>query len=52
LKEARSRSLEKRGLGLTTMQERALMAEGSLSLASQAGQGTEVMLTIPLNRQG
>ncbi len=52
LKEARSRSLEKRGLGLTTMQERALMAEGSLSLASQAGQGTEVVLTIPLNRQG
>ncbi len=52
LKEARSRSLEKRGLGLTTMQERALMAEGSLSLASQAGQGTEVMLTIPLQRKG
>jgi PAS domain S-box-containing protein len=48
VKEARSRNLDKRGLGLTTMHERALMAGGSLSVLSQKGQGTQVILTIPI----
>ncbi len=51
VKKARSRSLEKRGLGLTTMQERALMSGGTLSISSRKGRGTEVILTIPLSRQ-
>ncbi|MCX5890141.1 MAG: PAS domain S-box protein [Deltaproteobacteria bacterium] len=48
VKEARSRNLDKRGLGLTTMHERALMAGGTLSVSSHKGQGTDVILTIPL----
>ena len=38
----------KRGLGLTTMHERALMADGTLNIWSRKGRGTEVILTIPL----
>jgi len=48
VKEARSRNLDQRGLGLTTMHERALMAGGTLSISSHKGQGTDVILTIPL----
>lgn len=48
VKETRFRNLDKRGLGLTTMHERALMAGGTLSISSHAGQGTDVILTIPL----
>ena len=50
LKKARSRSLAKRGLGLTTMHERALMAGGTLSIWSQKGKGTEITLTIPIHK--
>jgi PAS domain S-box-containing protein len=52
LKEARSRTLAKRGLGLTTMQERALLAGGRLSLRSRKGRGTAITLTIPIQTQG
>lgn len=48
LKRARSRSLGKRGLGLTAMHERALMSEGSLNIRSRKGKGTEITLTIPI----
>ena len=48
LKEARSRKLDQRGLGLTTMKERALMAEGTLSISSQAGQGTKIRFSVPI----
>jgi signal transduction histidine kinase len=48
VKAARSRNLDKRGLGLTTMHERALMAGGTLSISSHKGQGTDVILTTPL----
>jgi PAS domain S-box-containing protein len=50
VKEARSRNLDKRGLGLTTMHERALIAGGTLNISSHKGQGTDVILTIPLQR--
>lgn len=52
LKEARSRTLNKRGLGLTTMHERALLAGGQLSIWSRKGQGTAITLTIPVQTQG
>ena len=48
LKKARSRSLGKRGLGLTAMHERALMSGGSLNIRSRRGKGTEITLTIPI----
>ena len=48
VKEARSRNLDKRGLGLTTMHERALMAESCFSISSHKGRGTDVILTTPL----
>ena len=48
LKKARSRSLGKRGLGLTAMHERALMSAGSLNIRSRKGKGTEITLTIPI----
>jgi two-component system sensor histidine kinase UhpB len=52
LQKARSRTLNKRGLGLTTMYERALLAGGHLSLWSRRGQGTAITLTIPIQTQG
>ncbi len=48
LKKVRSRSLGKRGLGLTAMHERALMSAGSLNIRSRKGKGTEITLTIPI----
>ena len=48
LKRARSRSLGKRGLGLTAMHERALMSAGSLNIRSRKGKGTEITLSIPI----
>jgi PAS domain S-box-containing protein len=48
LKKARSRALGKRGLGLTTMHERALLAGGTLDIWSQKDQGTAIKLTVPL----
>ncbi len=48
LKRVRSRSLGKRGLGLTAMHERALMSSGSLNIRSRKGKGTEITLTIPI----
>jgi signal transduction histidine kinase len=50
LKQARSRHLAKRGLGLATMNERALLAGGTLSIRSQKGEGTGLTLTIPIQK--
>jgi signal transduction histidine kinase len=36
------------GLGLIGMEERVRMVNGKLSVASQAGRGTRVALTVPL----
>jgi signal transduction histidine kinase len=37
------------GLGLITMEERAHLAKGKLTIASQPGHGTQITLAIPLN---
>ena len=50
LKKARSRHLSKRGLGLTTMNERALMAGGNLRIWSRKDKGTGIVLTIPIQK--
>jgi PAS domain S-box-containing protein len=44
-----ARDLGKRGLGLTTMNERALMAQGSLSIWSQRDKGTEITFRLPVD---
>ncbi len=41
-----------RGLGLTTMEERARMLGGSLAIASAAGKGTRVTLRVPVETAG
>ena len=41
-------SKEKRGLGLLHMKERISLIDGTIHIASEIGQGTEITLTIPL----
>jgi two-component system sensor histidine kinase UhpB len=43
--------LPRDGSGIAGMRERALLVGGMLSLASVAGQGTEVRLTIPIDEE-
>jgi len=45
-----AREVAKRGLGLTAMNERALMARGSLSIWSQKDRGTRIRFLIPIDR--
>jgi PAS domain S-box-containing protein len=45
-----AREATERGLGLTAMNERALMAGGSLAIWSQKDQGTKITFHIPINR--
>jgi PAS domain S-box-containing protein len=52
LSRALSRKSAKRSLGLTAMNERALMAQGSLQIASQKGYGTTITFTIPTDKHG
>jgi PAS domain S-box-containing protein len=49
-KKVMAREMTKRGLGLTAMNERALMARGSLSIWSQKDRGTRIRLLIPIDR--
>jgi signal transduction histidine kinase len=44
-----AREVTKRGLGLTAMNERALMARGSLTIWSQPDQGTQITFRIPID---
>jgi len=44
--------LTQRGLGLTAMRERALMAQGSLQIWTRVGQGTKVTFVIPTDQRG
>jgi signal transduction histidine kinase len=39
-----------RGLGLVSMEERARMVNGQFSISSQEGQGTSVVVRVPLSR--
>jgi PAS domain S-box-containing protein len=49
-KKVMAREVAKRGLGLTAMNERALMARGSLNLWSQKDRGTRINFLIPIDR--
>jgi two-component system sensor histidine kinase UhpB len=40
----------RRGLGLATMQERALMVGGSLGVWSEVGKGTRITLGVPVEK--
>ena len=52
LKQAMSGKVAKRSLGLTAMNERALMARGSLQISSRKGQGTTIAFSIPTAKRG
>jgi signal transduction histidine kinase len=45
------KDVSEKGLGLLTMEERARMLGGSLTVSSQKGQGTRITFTIPINRE-
>ena len=47
VKQFMSGKVAKRSLGLTAMNERALMARGSLQISSRKGQGTTIAFSIP-----
>jgi signal transduction histidine kinase len=50
LKQALSGKVPKKNLGLTAMNERALMAHGSLKISSRKGKGTTISFCIPTDR--
>ncbi|RJR39750.1 MAG: PAS domain-containing sensor histidine kinase [Deltaproteobacteria bacterium] len=52
LEEVSTRPGPARGLGLTAMMERARQAGGSLDVSSEIGQGTKIVLTLPLAAAG
>ena len=46
----RSRTFEKRGLGLATMQERARMLGGEIKIETRPGYGTRLQFTVPVDK--
>jgi PAS domain S-box-containing protein len=52
VKQVMDGKVAKRSLGLTAMNERALMARGSLQISSRRGQGTTVVFSIPTEKRG
>ena len=52
LKQAMSGKVAKKSLGLTAMNERALMARGSLQISSRKGRGTTIAFFIPTTKRG
>jgi signal transduction histidine kinase len=50
LKKAMSGKVAKKNLGLTAMNERALMANGSLQISSRKGRGTTIIFSIPMDK--
>jgi signal transduction histidine kinase len=50
VKEALTRPAAERGLGLSTMQERARMLGGQLDVRSEQGKGTRITLTVPVRK--
>jgi signal transduction histidine kinase len=52
LKQAMSGKVAKKNLGLTAMNERALMAHGSLQISSRKGGGTTITFSIPTDKIG
>ncbi len=51
-KQAMSSKVAKKNLGLTAMNERALMAQGSLKISSRKGRGTTITFSIPTDNLG
>jgi PAS domain S-box-containing protein len=52
VKQAMSGKVAKKSLGLTAMNERALMARGSFQLSSRKGRGTTIEFSIPTAKRG
>jgi signal transduction histidine kinase len=52
LKQAMNNKVAKKNLGLTAMNERALMAHGSLLISSRKGRGTTITFSIPIDKPG
>ena len=52
LKQAMSGKVAKKNLGLTAMNERALMGHGSLKISSREGRGTTITFSIPADNHG
>jgi PAS domain S-box-containing protein len=52
LKQVMPGKVGKRSLGLTAMNERALMARGSLQISSRRGQGATIAFSIPTSTRG
>jgi signal transduction histidine kinase len=49
-KQAMSGKVAKKNLGLTAMNERALMAQGSLQISSRKDRGTSIIFSIPTDK--
>jgi PAS domain S-box-containing protein len=52
VKQVMAGKVAKRSLGLTAMNERALMGRGSLRISSRRGQGTTIAFSIPTTNHG
>jgi len=52
VKQAMASKVAKKSLGLTAMNERALMARGSLQISSRKGRGTTIAFSIPTAKRG
>jgi PAS domain S-box-containing protein len=50
LEQVLAREPSRRGLGLAAMQERGRMLGGKLKIKSQPGQGTEIILSVPVGK--
>lgn len=50
VEQALGRESTHRGLGLTAMEERGRMLGGKLKIKSQIGQGTEIILSVPIGK--
>jgi signal transduction histidine kinase len=52
MNQAKARNFDARGMGLATMEERARMLGAALNIESQPGEGTRIVLMIPIEKGG